>query len=102
MNLGLWRIWKNMRDRVQLIAQVHDAVYFEFPEHLDEKEIVTEALALIDIRLRHGNRELIVPGEAKSGWNWGNYDPESNPNGLKKLGREPDARKRLGELERVL
>ena len=85
MNLGLYRIWKNMRDRVQLIAQVHDAVYFQFLEHLDEQEIVAEALALIDIRLEHNGHTLIVPGEAKVGWNWASYDEKTNPNGLKKI-----------------
>jgi len=103
MNLGLWRIWKYMRDRVQLIAQVHDAVYFQFPEHLDENEIAREALALIDIRLQHNGHELIVPGEAKSGWNWGNYDAEKNPNGLKKISiSTPDIRQRLDGLARIL
>jgi DNA polymerase I-like protein with 3'-5' exonuclease and polymerase domains len=96
MNLGLYRIWRDMRDRVQLLAQVHDAVYFQFPEHLDEQEICSQALALIDIRLKHGERELIVPGECKVGWNWGNWDAVGNPNGLKKVKKGvKDERRRL-------
>jgi len=101
MNLGLFRIWKSMRDRVQLIAQGHDAVYFQYPERLDEQEIVAEALELINIPMTHGDRKLIVPGEAKSGWNWGNWDEKTNPDGLKKC-KGLDARKRLTGLERVL
>lgn len=101
MNLGLFRIWKHMRDRVQLIAQVHDAVYFQMPEHLDEQEIVAEALERINIELTHGGRKLVVPGEAKSGWNWGNWDEKTNPNGLKKC-KGKDTRERLSGLSRVM
>ncbi len=101
MNLGLFRIWRHMRDRVQLIAQVHDAVYFQFREGLDEHAIIEEALARINVELRHGDRTLIVPGEAKSGWNWGNWDEKSNPNGLKKF-KGKDGRERLSGLDRIL
>lgn len=101
MNLGLFRIWHHMRDRVQLIAQVHDAVYFQYREGLDEQEIVQEALDRINIVLKHNDRTLIVPGEAKSGWNWGNYDEKSNPNGLKKC-KGKDTRDRLSGLDRIL
>lgn len=85
MNLGLYRVWKRLGSRIELLAQVHDAIYFQFPEHLDEEEIISEALQAIDFRLKHNDHELIVPGEAKTGWNWGNYDPKLNPDGLKKF-----------------
>jgi DNA polymerase-1 len=104
MNLALWRIWKHLRGAgVQLIAQVHDAVYFQYPERADEQEIISEALQLIDIRLSHNGRELIVPGEAKVGWNWGNWDEKKNPNGLKKF-KGKDERSRVGGvgLNRIL
>ena len=45
LNLILWRIWKYM-PHIQLLAQLHDAVDFQFPEHLDEHEVVTEASEL--------------------------------------------------------
>ena len=69
---------------VQLLAQVHDAAYMQFPEHLDEQEVVAEALSHFDLALEHDGHKLIVPGEAKTGYNWGNYDPITNPDGLKK------------------
>lgn len=100
MNLGLYRIWRAMRPTVQLIAQVHDAVYFQFPEGADEQEIVREALRLIEIETDLGARKLIVPGEAKTGWNWGNYDPTTNPEGLRKL-KGKDDRQRAGVLDRI-
>lgn len=95
MNLGLYKIWSAMRDRVQLLAQVHDAVYFQYPERLPEEEIISEALDLINIPLVHNGHSLIVPGEAKSGWNWASYDPQTNPNGLRKV-KGKDERVRLG------
>lgn len=89
MNTGLYEVWKQMPE-VQLLAQVHDAIYFQYDEDADEAAIVARALNLIDIRLKHKNRELIVPGEAKVGWNWGDYndDPKRgrlNLDGLKKF-----------------
>ncbi|MDD5407142.1 MAG: DNA polymerase, partial [Sulfurovaceae bacterium] len=103
MNLALYRIWRDLRALgVQLIAQVHDAVYFQIPEHLDEQEIITQALHLIEsITFEHKGRTLLVPGEAKSGWNWGNWDEKTNPNGLKKV-KGKDTRVRLEGLERIL
>jgi DNA polymerase-1 len=85
MNLVLYRIWKHM-PHIQLLGQVHDAVYFQFPEHLNETDIVAEALSHFDIPIKHtSGHSLVVPGEAASGWNWGKYDPDKNPGGLKKL-----------------
>lgn len=91
LNLILWRVWKHM-PHVQLLAQVHDALYFQYPEHLDEVEVISEALSYFDLRLVSGDHSLVVPGEAKVGWNWGNFDPESNPDGLKKWKNQKDER----------
>ena len=79
LNLGLWRIWNDMRD-VQLLAQVHDAVYFQFPDTRDfavEAGYVQRALRLVETTMRHGDREFTVPGEAKVGYNWANADPKN-------------------------
>jgi hypothetical protein len=76
MNLALWRIWKHLPE-VKLLAQVHDAVYFNYLEE-HENHILPAALDLIDIRLTHNERQLIVPGECKIGYNWGNYATEED------------------------
>ena len=101
MNRGLYNIWESMGSDVQLIAQVHDAVYFQFRAE-KEQDLIPQALALIDIRIKQGARELIVPGEAKLGWNWGDMSP-TNPDGLKKfkLG-QPDTRTRASALDRIM
>lgn len=91
LNLGMWRIWRHMPE-VQLLAQVHDAVYFQFPEGLDRSEIVAKAQALLVTPLTARNRRFVVPTEAKLGYNWGSYvpaddaagKPEKNPKGLRK------------------
>lgn len=106
MNLALWRIWYYM-PHVQLLAQVHDAVYFQFPENLDPSSIISEALSHLRTVIKHQRpngqiREFDVPGEAKVGWNWGNYHEKHNPDGLQKW-KGQDDRKRSGSgLQRVM
>jgi hypothetical protein len=113
MNLAIYNIWQDMGRDIGLLAQVHDAVYFLYREE-DELEVVPKALHHINsIRMTHGDRELIVPGEAKIGWNWGNYATEAdvtkgrakhpNLDGMMKF--KPgvrDARTRTGLLDRRL
>jgi DNA polymerase-1 len=95
LNLALWRIWHNMKN-VRLCAQVHDAVYFQYPESADEAQIISQALGYISTPLHDpkSGRSYNVPGEAKVGWNWGDFDKTSNPLGLSKW-RGTDDRKRL-------
>jgi DNA polymerase I-like protein with 3'-5' exonuclease and polymerase domains len=88
LNLGLWRIWKYMGSQIELLGQVHDAVYFQVSEKESLGAIIQNALRLLETPLYHhdsaGNtRSLVVPGEAKWGWNWKNMSPE-NPDGLAK------------------
>ena len=105
MNLGLWRVWKQMPE-VQLLAQVHDSICFQFrdPENSErEAEIVQRALKLIEEPLVAPNgRVVLVGGEAKVGWNWGAFGP-ANPEGLTKWSSTlPDTRKRRQDMERTL
>lgn len=121
LNLGLWRIWKHMGMRVQILAQVHDALYFQYREDDNVTEIVAQAQQLMRVEQRHKDRTLVVPGEAKTGWNWGEYccgqrnsagicsishflcNMDSNPNGMKKFNpAERDVRVQQKGLDRVL
>jgi len=101
LNLILWRVWHYMPE-VELLAQVHDALYFQFPDSADELATVNKALRLCSVPLTRDSRVFDVPGEAKTGWNWGRYDPKSNPDGLRKLQGRPDPRRRLSIMERPL
>lgn len=93
LNLGMWRVWHHMPE-VQLLAQVHDAIYFQFPESLDPKRVIGTAVNHLSVELTAANgRRFVVPAEAKLGYNWGNYIPadkeagvpERNPKGLRKF-----------------
>ena len=84
LNLGMWRIWKFL-PQVQLLAQVHDAVYFQFKETLDANEIISQAQELLKVELVAPNgRKFSIPTEAKLGYNWGEKS-ETNPRGLAKF-----------------
>jgi DNA polymerase I-like protein with 3'-5' exonuclease and polymerase domains len=100
LNLALWRVWSIMGTRVQLLAQVHDALYFQYRETDDESSIIAQALALCSTPLAHNSRTFDVPGEAKTGWNWGAFGPD-NPDGLKKY-KGSDPRQRTRGLARVM
>jgi DNA polymerase I-like protein with 3'-5' exonuclease and polymerase domains len=101
MNLGMWRVWQHFGNRVQLLLQVHDAIYLQADQDDDLAAIVAKVLELIDIRLHYAGKQLIVPGEAKTGWNLSNYDARFNPNGLAKW-KGVEKRTRLTGLDRVL
>lgn len=90
IDTGLLRLFRS--NRVQLLAQVHDSILFQFPEELED-EIVPWATNLLKviIPLAKG-REFFVPVEAKTGWNWGDAD-DKNPQGLRKF-KGHDDRKR--------
>lgn len=99
-NLGLWRVWRYL-PKVQLLAQTYDSITFQYPESSDEDSIITRALDLLRVEFRQGTRSYIVPGEAKIGWNWGNYNEEKtrrNLEGLKKWSpsKKDDRQRRVG------
>jgi len=103
MNMGLWRVWKHMPE-VQLLAQVHDSIAFQYRETASEHEVISRALELIQVPLTAPNgRVVLVRGEAKVGWNWGAASAE-NLDGLTKWGvGAPDLRVRSPQgLERLL
>lgn len=77
--LSLWRA-----NRVQLLIQVHDSILLQYREE-EEDEVIPWALEALKTRLiLEKGREFVVPTEAKIGWNWGDYDEKTNPDGLQK------------------
>lgn len=102
-NLGLWRVWKYMPE-VQMLAQTHDSITFQYRESADETDIISRALQLVSdiVLIAPNGRRYSVPGEAKIGWNWGNASP-TNPDGLIKFKPSiPDTRIRSTGLERTM
>ena len=84
LNRGMLDVWRS--GRVQLLLQVHDAIVFQYPEHL-ESEIVpfVQRTLEMEVPLLHG-RSLKIPTEAFVGWNWAyaynNKKELVNPDGL--------------------
>ena len=81
---GMLNIWQNKA--VQVLVQVHDSILFQYPEAMED-EIVPWAVEQMTINIPLlKDRMFAVPVEAKTGWNWGDYDkrdPKKNPGGLK-------------------
>jgi DNA polymerase-1 len=83
IDTGLLRLWRS--NRVQLLVQVHDSILFQYPEELED-EIIPWALETLKVyfELKKG-RQFVVPTEAKTGWNWGDYaDQDAVDKALKK------------------
>lgn len=78
INIGMLKLWRT--NRVQLLAQVHDSILFQYPEELED-EIVPLAIETLKvwIELKRG-RKFLVPVDAKVGWNWGDqvFDKDGN------------------------
>lgn len=100
LELGLWRIWHHM-PQVQMLAQVYDSLTFQVREDTPPGPIIQQALKYMSIPMEHAGRVFDVPGSVKVGWNWGTYDADRNPNGLRKW-TGIDTRQRRTGLERVL
>lgn len=92
LNRGMLQVWR--LGICQLLLQIHDAILIQYPE--DQEDIILpKALEAIKVpvELAHG-RTLVIPSEAKVGWNWAGFDKD-NPNGLQKYrGPGSDNRKR--------
>jgi DNA polymerase I-like protein with 3'-5' exonuclease and polymerase domains len=80
INLGIWRLWKYLPHRIQLLLQLHDAVYFLYDEKENEQDLFREVLKHLKVELTAPNgRKFSVPCEVKSGKNFGNkYKRDAN------------------------
>jgi DNA polymerase-1 len=81
LNRGMLQVW---RDRhCQLLMQIHDAILIQYPEDQEARvlPLVQEGLR-VPIMLE-GGREFIIPNSIATGWNWGKYDEQGNPDGLR-------------------
>jgi hypothetical protein len=78
------------------MMQDHDALTFQYPEHL-ENEIVPKLQKQLVTKIPLSkNRTLEIPYDAKTGWNRADYS-EGNPDGLKDFYGN-DKRKRTPEV----
>ena len=94
INIGLWRLWKYMGLRIELLAQLHDAVYFQYSLRDNERDVIESAGKLMEVELfdPKSGRKFIVPSEASVGFNWAHRFRQNdagekedwNPKGLDK------------------
>jgi len=78
LNMGLLAVWR--MNTCQVLLQIHDAIVVQYPEELEDEILPSVIKALqIPIQLKH-DRVLIVPSEAKTGWNWGSAQTDKNGN----------------------
>jgi DNA polymerase I-like protein with 3'-5' exonuclease and polymerase domains len=114
LNAALWRVWRFLPE-VQLLAQVHDAIVFQFPEER-EQELLPRArdLCLIPVTaestITPGElKTMTIPIEVKTGWNWASSEIKTsrgiikNPGGMMKWkANQLDERKRPRGLDRIV
>lgn len=84
VNEGGYRLWKRF-PQYQPLVQVHDAWLGQIP-HNELGSLVKPILDTFEIPItdHKSGRTLIIPAEAKVGFNWQSFDQENNPDGLKK------------------
>jgi DNA polymerase-1 len=94
VNTAMLNIWHKQTATIML--HEHDGLVYQYPEHLED-EIVPQLLKELEVPIDIGHgRTLIVPYEAKVGWNRGAYNARSNPDGLKDYNGS-DSRRRTAE-----
>lgn len=87
IGMGLWRIDVELFPEVQLLAQVHDAILFQFPK--GQYEYVYKALELMTVPVPvegvdGKTRTIVIGTEAAVGNNWGHKSDE-NPDGVSEI-----------------
>ena len=81
VNRAMLHIWR--QDYTTIMMHDHDALTFQYPEHLEDEIIPRLMQDLIQpIQLKNG-RTLAIPYDCEVGWNKGHYDARSNPDGLR-------------------
>lgn len=81
VNSAMLNVWQR-RDAI-LMFQEHDAITVQYPEEMED-EVVPKIIKQLEypMQLKH-DRTLLIPYDAKVGWNKGDYHPTNNPMGLK-------------------
>lgn len=82
---ALHAVWRKF-PFVQLLLQVHDNILFQIPKSkIPLIPDICHTMQEAHVLTLRGGRKFFVPVEAKMGMNWGDYDEEKNPGGLKKV-----------------
>lgn len=94
VNNGMLNVWR--ANSCELLMQNHDAIIIQYPEELEDVVIPKVRKQLeYPVHLNH-DRVLTIPYDCKTGWNWGEFNAKTNPDGLKSY-QPSDKRKRSEE-----
>lgn len=109
INEGGNRVWRKFPE-IKPLAQIHDAFLFQVPGHPDDPDNLIRIPAILETfqvpiqSRRRPERTMIIPSEAKLGWNWGSDEmskpvdkrthKDGNPDGLRKWKGRADGRRR--------
>jgi DNA polymerase-1 len=97
INEGGIRVWRKFPN-IKPLAQIHDAYIFQIPGTPDtQAPLIQSILETFQVPIRsrrRPDRVMIIPSEAKVGWNWGSCEldkpiekrthKDGNPDGLRK------------------
>lgn len=101
LSLGILKLW---RARIcQIHLQVHDALLIQYPEE-KEDEIIPQVQAYLatPVQLLY-NRSFTIPTTVATGFNWGKWNGEKNPNGLKDyIGHDDRKRSSTNFMDRMI
>lgn len=96
VNSGMLNIW--WTQTATLMMHEHDGLVYQYPEHLED-EIIPKLLSQLEVPIDIGHgRTLVVPYEAKVGFNRGEYNARTNPDGLREYTSGDQGRKRTEEV----
>ena len=95
LNRGMLEVWRHRK--CQLLMQIHDAILVQYPEGQEDEVIPAVLRSLRQTVTLSGGREFTIPYGVATGWNWGKWDQEKNPDGLKSYQRN-DRRRRSAQV----
>ena len=103
VNRAALRLW---RERYALLVMHdHDALTFMYPEALEDEIAPRLQTEIVEhIPLKNG-RTLSIPYDIKVGWNKGDYNAQTNPDGLRDYApgdKERRRRPKAGILDRII
>ena len=82
----LWRIWSALDPALAMtLLEVHDSVLCQVRE-ADVAEFVERSNAMARVEIPVNGDTMVIGSELSRGANWGDWDSNRNPRGLKKIG----------------
>ena len=76
LNLSLFTLYTSFPN-IQLLAQIHDAILFQFPEN--DIPLALSAASAMSVPIKISGKEMKIPVEVKIGWDWKNMVSPGKP-----------------------